>query len=315
MDISVVIPNFNGEQLLKKNFPKVIAVLKKYKGGKAEIIVSDDASKDDSVALLRDIASHEKNVPITILENLTGKNKGFASNVNKGVRSAQGEVVILLNTDVVPHEDFLASLLPHFTDPNVFAVGCLDESIEDGIIVKRGRGIGKWRQGFLIHAAGRIGENNTTLWISGGSGAFRKDTWEKLGGLQTLYNPFYWEDIDLSYRAQKAGLTVLFEEKSIVKHEHEIGSIKKNYSSFQVKKIAYRNQFFFTWLNATDTMILVAHMVFLPYVLLKGFIRKDNALVQGFFSALVRLPQVLSEREKVQRFVTKSDKEVIQNIQ
>ena len=313
MDISVIIPNFNGENLLKRNLTKIIEICRKYTKGKVEVIVTDDASKDNSIAYLSEYK--EKNsttkVPLLILENTTGINKGFSGNVNKGVLASKGEILILLNTDVVPHDDFLNHLLVHFAAPSIFAVSCMDESVENGKTVLRGRGIGKWYRGFLMHQAGDVSTSDTTLWVSCGSGAFRRKIWDTLGGLNELYNPFYWEDIDLSYRAQKAGYSVLFDKKSVVRHEHEVGSIKKNYSPSQVKTIAYRNQFFFTWLNATDTIILVSHLVFLPLFLLQALLRGDSAFILGFFQAVTCLPKVMHERKKVQKLVKKSDKEII----
>lgn len=314
MDISVVIPNYNGRQLLEKNIPKVAEILSKYTKGKKELIITDDASKDDSLIFLEALLPNlPKNISYKILRNNSGANKGFSGNVNKGVEVATGGIVILLNTDVAPHKDFLTPLLSHFEDEKVFAVGCMDESIEDGRTILRGRGVGEWRRGFLVHRAGSL-DKIRSLWASGGSSAFRKSLWDKLGGLQELYNPFYWEDIDLSYRAQKAGYIVLFEEKSKVVHEHEEGAIKKHYSPFRVKKIAYRNQFFFTWLNATDTMIIVSHVVFLPLFLLNALKKKDVAFFVGFFMAIVKLPKVLMERKKIQSSVALSDNEVIQRV-
>lgn len=311
MDISVVIPNYNGGRLLS-DLPKILKILETYSHGEKELIIADDASKDKSLKFLKIFAkdNNRSSVKILLLENVSGKNKGFAINVNKGVAKASGEIIILLNTDVVPHSDFLTYLLPHFKSENVFAVGCLDESMENGNIILRGRGVGSWQRGFLIHSRGDI-HSSSTLWVSCGSGAFRKSIWDKLGGLNELYSPFYWEDIDLSYRAQKAGYAVMFEGKSIVRHEHETGSIKKNYSIWQVKKIAYRNQFYFTWLNATDTMILIAHVCFLPIFILKAMQKKDSAFFLGFFLAILSLPKVLRERKKVQSLVKKSDREVI----
>lgn len=314
VNISVVIPNFNGKKLLEKNIPIVVEILNDYTNGKKEIIITDDASKDDSVPFLQTLLPKiTKNAGWKVLENNTGKNKGFSSNVNKGVREATGEIVILLNTDVAPHKDFLEPLLPHFMSEKVFAVGCMDESIEEGNEVLRGRGVGKWEKGFLVHKAGSLDKDNS-LWASGGSSAFRKGMWDSLGGLEELYNPFYWEDIDLSYRAWKAGYEVIFEKKSRVRHSHEEGAIKKHYSSSKVRITAYRNQFFFTWLNATDTMILVGHIFFLPYFLLKALKNKDTAFFVGFFLAISKLSAVLRERMKIQKLVRISDKEVIQKV-
>lgn len=310
MNISVVIPNYNGASLLSKNLPKIIKILDIYTDGKTEIIISDDASKDDSLTVLESFF-HRYHGKTTwkILKSAAFKNKGFSSNVNRGVHAATGDVVILLNSDVVPRENFLKPLLTHFTDENVFAVGCLDESHENGKTILRGRGIGRWEKGFLVHAAGSI-DKKDTLWVSGGSGAFRKSTWDILGGLQKLYDPFYWEDIDISYRAQKAGYKIFFENESVVVHEHEKGSIKKQYSPFSVRKIAYRNQIFFTWINATDTILLVKYVLFIPYFLLRSLVNRDRAFFLGFFLACIRFPEVLGVRKRVQQMTRVKDKDV-----
>ena len=305
MDISIVIPNFNGKKLLEKNLPKVIEAIKNYKGGKEEIIVVDDASTDGSRAYLREQKE------IIFLEN--EKNFGFSSTVNKGVKKAAGEIVILLNTDVLPETDFLEPLLKHFQDEKVFAVGCMDKSIEGDKTVLRGRGLGEWKRGFLIHRRGEVDKTNT-LWVSGGSGAFRKSIWEKLGGLNQLYNPFYYEDIDLSYRALKSGYKVLFDPKSIVVHSHEEGIIKSKYSSSQIKRIAYRNQFIFAWENATDFNLQALHFIWLPYHFVKALLRLDFEFFFGFFSALILLPKVIKSSLIAQRQFVLSDKELMSRI-
>lgn len=303
MDISVVIPNYNGENLLKKNLPKIYDELKDYKLGKTEIIVVDDASTDKSVSSIKTGSDN-----IKILTN--EKNLGFSSTVNKGVKVANGEIVILLNTDVYPQKGFLKSLLEHFTDPEIFAVGCLDKSIENGKIVLRGRGLGDWKKGFLFHRRGEVDKTNT-LWVSGGSGAFRKSIWETLGGFNELYNPFYWEDIDLSYRALKSGYKVLFESESIVFHEHEKGAIKSKYSEAQVKAIAYRNQFIFVWENATDYYLQITHLLYLPYHFIKALLRGDTAFFKGFFNAFILFPKVIKSSFRYQKLFVKKDSEVI----
>lgn len=298
MVISVVIPNYNGEDLLKKNLPYVFSSVKGYT---SEIIVVDDCSNDGSIEFL-------KKQKVRILRN--NKNQGFSSTVNKGVGLAKGEIVILLNTDVRPQKDFLKPLLSHFSDPNVFAVGCLDKSVEKEGIVLRGRGIGKWQKGFLVHSRGEINKDNT-LWASGGSSAFRKSIWKKLRGLNELYNPFYWEDIDLSYRALKSGYKVIFEKQSIVFHEHERGAIKKKYSESQVKRIAYRNQIIFVWENTTDFLLQFLHLIYLPYHLFRAILGADMAFLLGFLDAFVLLPKIIQSSFRAQKEFIKSDREVI----
>jgi len=312
MDISIIIPNYNGEYLLKNNLPKVVLAAKSYKKGTVEIIITDDASYDGSLAFLESFTKKNSEIHFKIVTSK--KNRGFSGNVTNGARKATGEILILLNTDVAPYKDFLMPLLPHFQDETVFAVACLEESLEDGKKILRGRGIGKWTRGFLIHGKGEVNKT-TTLWASGGSSAFRKSIWDKIGGLNELYNPFYWEDIDLSYRAQKAGYKIVFEQKSKVIHEHSKGSIKTQHTEEKITKVAYRNQFFFVWLNITDSSFILSHLLWLPIHIGSAIVHGNTTLLAGFFEALLSLPQVLLARRKNYSLLKCSDKDVINSVQ
>ncbi len=308
MNISVIIPNYNGKNLLEKNLPIVISQLEKYRDGKAEIIVVDDGSMDESVSYLKNASEKFDNLKFFVND----KNLGFSSTVNRGVKESVGEILILLNTDVYPQDGFLNPLLQHFKDESIFAVGCMDKSIENGKTVLRGRGLGKWERGFLIHKRGEVDKTNT-LWVSGGSGVFRREMWDKLGGFNEFYNPFYWEDIDLSYRALKSGFKIVFEPKSIVFHEHEKGAIKSKYKESDIREISYRNQFIFVWENATDYSLQLSHIIWLPYHFLKAFTRKDTAFFKGFFKAFILLPKVIKSSFTYQNSFVLKDSEVIKN--
>lgn len=306
MNISIIIPNYNGEELLKKNLPKVFEAAKEYKDGEVEIVVVDDASTDASASVISNFQSQISN--FKFIKNV--QNLGFSSTVNRGVREVGKEVVILLNTDVAPEKEFIKPLVKHFDNEKVFAIGCLDKSIESGKVVERGRGIGRWEKGFLVHARGEVNKTNT-LWVAGGSGAFRRGIWEELGGFIELYNPFYYEDIDLSYRALKSGYKIYFEPKSVVIHEHEKGSIKSHYSPFQIKTTAYKNQFIFVWHNATDLDLQLLHVLWLPYHFIKALFRGDFAFFFGFLRAFLLLPKIIQSSFKVQKLFVKKDRQVM----
>jgi len=315
MLISVVIPNYNGFEIIKKNIPVVLKVISDHhqkNGDEFQVIIVDDGSTDESVAYLNEVATQsKKELEIEIIQN--DKNYGFATTVNRGVEVAKGEIVLLLNTDIVPDAGFLQPLLKHFTEDKVFAVGCMDRSIENSHEVMRGRGIGRWEKGFLKHKLGHI-DSPDTLWVSGGSGAFRRKVWLRLDGLNELMNPFYWEDIDLSYRAQKAGFTVLFEKESIVTHRHEEGAIKKEYTPKKVRVTAYRNQFIFAWTNMSDKTLILSHILWQPYHIVRSVIKGDASFLTGFFNALVLLPAIMRKRKDVQKDVVVSDKIVIRRL-
>lgn len=307
MRISIVIPNYNGAQLLEQNLPAVIAAAEYYQAktkDKVEIVVTDDHSVDDSLQVLQRFA-------VKVVEH--AKNTGFASNVNRGVKKANGEIIVLLNTDVKPEKDFLLPLLKRFTNEKVFAVGCMDKSVEGKQTVLRGRGVGKWQRGFLMHARGEV-NRDTTLWVSGGSGAFRKTIWDRLQGFDELYSPFYWEDIDLSYRAAKSGYTIYFEKDSVVTHEHEKGAIKKSASAKRITTVAYRNQFIFTWKNMTDLSLWIRHITWLPYHFVKALLRGDIAFFAGFFHAFFLLPNIIQSSMKARKLFIKTDSTTVQGV-
>jgi len=285
MKVSIVIPNWNGVNLMEKHLRNVIRA-----APGAEIVVTDDMSTDGSLEYL------QKNYPkVKVVKR--DRREGFAANVNSGVSAARGDIIVLLNTDVEPEQGFLNPLVKHFEDLSVFAVGCLEKSHEQDSIVLRGRGIARWQKGYFIHERGET-DKQDTAWVSGGSGAFRRSMWNMLGGMDTLYNPFYWEDIDLSYRARKAGWKTLFEKRSVVHHWHEEGKIKREFTPTDVKRIVYRNQFIFIWKNVSDMSIILAHAFWTPIRLLQS---KDILMVQGYLLALTRIVPIVMHRFKQQK--------------
>lgn len=315
MKISIVIPNYNGEELLKRNLPRVISVIKDYSqehNTSIQLVITDDGSRDKSVQILQEYKDKADDGKVEFTVGFRERNGGFSSNVNFGVSLANGEIVILLNTDVVPDKGFIEPLLKHFEDDKVFAVGCMDKSIEpNGEVVLRGRGIGRWGKGFLQHSKGGL-EKNDTLWVSGGSGAFRRDLWKKLGGLSEIMNPFYWEDVDLSYRGWKSGYKMIFEKSSTVVHEHEEGVIKRTSTPARVQMTALRNQFLFVWINVTDLSLIFSHLLWLPVHVLRAIARRDWVFVKGFLLATLKLPEALQYRARNKKLFKVSDRQIIQ---
>lgn len=302
MRLSIIIPNYNGRQLLEKNLPIVIK-----NSPNVKIIIVDDGSIDGSIDLIK------TNFPqIKIIQK--DNNAGFSDTVNLGVEQTKTDIVILLNNDVRPKKGWLKPLLGHFKDKQVFAVGCLDKSIENNKTVLRGRGIGQFKRGFLIHKRGEINKTST-LWVSAGSGAFRRSIWEKLGGLDPLFSPFYWEDIDLSYRAQKIGYKILFECQSQVIHEHEKGAIKKEFSPEYVKSIAFRNQFIFFWKNITSHRLILSHICWLPYYLIRALINWDRAFIKGFLMVILSLPQIYVKKKQLKKEFKLKDQQIVETFQ
>jgi len=310
MKIDVIIPNYNGSNLIKKNLSDVIKSFGDFK--KVSIIVVDDGSQPEDVVKLRntiDLVNMSSKVPVTLIPR--EKNGGFSSAVNTGVANSKADLVLLLNSDAVPYEGFLPPILKRFeNDPMLFGVGCMDISIEGKEKVERGRGVAYWKKGILRHRKGDV-DNDDTFWISGGSSMVRRELYKKFNGMDEIYNPFYWEDIDLSYRVQKAGYKIVFEKQSKVEHRHDEGAIKKHFRSDRVNAIVYRNQFIFHWKNITDGSLIISHFFWMPFHLLNAIIHLDKPFIKGFFNALNIMSQILARRKLQKKYYIKTDKELI----
>ena len=132
MTVEVIIPNFNGSPLIAKNLPKIAGILEKVSITATISIVDDYSEMQDYLDLKEIIKKHKsKKIPISLFRN--EKNLGFSSTVNKAALLSSADYLLLLNTDVVPIGDFLSPLIEDMEeDTNLFGVGCLDESMENG---------------------------------------------------------------------------------------------------------------------------------------------------------------------------------------
>ncbi len=275
--VSVIIPNYNGAALLPKHLPKIFACLH----DTDEVIVVDDASTDDSVAWLRtkfdlqplssDLSAgtwsyKQSSGVLKLLRNRT--NLRFAATCNKGVEQSQGELLFLVNTDVSPLADCRNSLVKWFSNTAVFAVGCLE--YEDS---QRGQESGKnelwFERGLFIHSKARDMQTGPTAWVSGGSGMFRKSMWQKLNGFDLKFSPAYWEDIDLSFRAQKKGFSVLFDRAAAVLHQHETTN-SHTFSQRNLLRMSWKSSDYFARKHASAIQ-LIQYFLWRPFWWWKRF--------------------------------------------
>src|SRR3970282_1050222 len=106
LNVTVVIPNYNGLELLKKNLSSVIKSAENKENGISEIIIVEDASTARRTAFKKKFPQGK------IIKHTV--NRGFSSAVNTGVRMSKGNIVALLNSDVEVSLNFLVYVLPHF---------------------------------------------------------------------------------------------------------------------------------------------------------------------------------------------------------
>lgn len=289
--VSVVIPNLNGEKLLEKNLPSLLKAKDNPVNNIIEIIIVDDGSWDESVKLI-----NKKFPQVKLIKHKV--NRGFSAGVNTGTRMAKGDLVLLINTDVIPEEDFLAPVFKHFEDKNVFAVSLHEE----GFAWARGSFWG----GYIQLAMGEETKSvNRSFYVSGGSGVFRRSIWMELGGMdEKLLSPFYWEDIDLCYRAEKRGYINLWEPDGKVVHNHE--STISKFPRTYVQRVKERNQLLVIWKNIHSPALIRNHIL----NILKRALRHPGYF-RVIFMALGRIGTALHERKKEIKLSKVSDEAVL----
>jgi GT2 family glycosyltransferase/glycosyltransferase involved in cell wall biosynthesis len=290
---SVVIPNWNGRELIEKYLPSVIAAMQ---GNPAnEIIVVDNGSTDGSAELVRE---RFPQVRVLALKS----NLGFGGGSNAGFREARNDIVVLLNSDMRVEPDFLQPLLEGFDNQQVFSVACqIFFADPERKREETGLSQGWWRDGGL-RVRHRIDEAVTDLYPcfygGGGSCAYDRRKFLELGGFDALLKPFYLEDTDLGYMAWKRGWRVLYQPRSVVHHEHR-GTIGKHFRDDQIQAVYKKNFVLFSWKNIHEWRRLASHLTFTMGEALVSATLGDTtgrANAQGVWRAFGQLPRALVSR-------------------
>jgi len=293
--VSIIIPNYNGEQILPRALTSVTEAVRAY-AGQSEIIIVDDASQDNSVTLI------SQNYPdIKLVRHEV--NKGFSEAIHSGVQAAVYPIVILLNSDVYPDRHFIKPLIRWFDREDTFSVSPL--ILDQGgnpirvswNLVKLLRGEIRSTNWDLMNALElkRKRQSLKSLFAAGGSAAIRKEMFLQLGGFLSIYRPFYYEDRDLGTRAWKLGWKTYFEPESKVVHDHS-STIQRFFPYKKIKIIKRRNRLFYLWLHLSTPKLFFSHIPWILVRLLTRLMRFDTVYALALFSALFKAGAVIKSR-------------------
>jgi GT2 family glycosyltransferase len=265
--------------------------------GESEVIIVDDCGTDNSDELIK---GKFAGVHLIRLE----KNMGFARACNAGFRACRNEIVILLNNDVQVDKDFIAPLVAHFENGDVFGVrpglSLMDLKVSRAYLERFSVGL-EFKRGYIelpMFKRGATQKNGDIFLLGGTLAAIDKEKLLKLGGFDELYTPFYWEDADLSYRAWKRGWRIIYEPKSLAWHQtHSTISL---YPQNYVGKIGERNRYIMVWKNIFDRKLLFNHFCWIPLRLLALLISGRWHKLPALFLALGILDKI-KEKRKLER--------------
>lgn len=209
---SVVIPNWNGEVFLSACLGSLAQQTYKH----FEVVLVDNASTDDSLALVEKEFPWVKVIPLR-------ENRGFAAALNEGVRRSHGQHIAPLNndTEVASHwlEELVRALDSH---PEVGICASKMLGLPDGEIIDSA-GDGYCRYGFAFKIGrgeldrGQYDTFRNVFGASGGAALYRRSVLEDVG----LFDEDFFmqcEDVDLSFGAQLRGYSCLYVPKAIAYH-------------------------------------------------------------------------------------------------
>jgi GT2 family glycosyltransferase len=236
--LSVVIPTYNAigqvEGLLRQ-----LLGLREQAAYELQIIVADDASPDGTAQTL---AAHFPDIDVVAGE----RNLGFGGNVMRGVEQARLPSLAALNSDVeLLGEPFSALLAQLRQEPRCFAAMPLiyntgRQLVENfaelygkrGLVWHRDRPQGReWSEllADLLVTAKQPAERLAALaagrpairsLLCGAVFVCRSAEFRSLGGFDARYQPYYWEDVDLDYRARLRGQHCVVVPQAAVLHRH-----------------------------------------------------------------------------------------------
>jgi N-acetylglucosaminyl-diphospho-decaprenol L-rhamnosyltransferase len=211
--VSVLIVAWNSSQELRRTLPPLLAELR----DGDELIVVDNASPDDSAAVVAELAPAAKIVTM-------GRNDGFAGGANVGATAATGDLLVILNPDAMPLPGWGEAIRRPWLD---------------------GRGWSAWQglvaeaDGKTINSAGNPVHFTGIVWagkhgeplsaapgavevsaLSGACLAVPLEVWRRIGGFAPKFF-MYHEDVDLALRLRLAGVTPGIEPAAVVAHDYE----------------------------------------------------------------------------------------------
>lgn len=257
MEVSVVIPNFNGIAFLDS----VLGSLEGQTERNFEVIFVDNGSTDGSCSFVA------ANYPWVHLIELS-ENFGFCRAVNEGIRAAKAPYVLLLNNDTEVAENFIEEMLAAIKrHENAFSCAARmvqyhdRDRIDDagnyycalGWSFARGKGkdVHRYEKEEKIFAA------------CGGAAIYRKKILDKIGLFDEEHFA-YLEDTDIGYRARIQGYENWYAPRAIVYHVGS-GTSGSRYNQFKTR-YSSRNNVYLIYKN----MPLLQILLNLPF-LIAGF--------------------------------------------
>ena len=316
---SVIVVNWNGRHLLGECLDSVLC----QQEGFLEIIVVDNGSTDGSANYVRERYGNR----VRLVE--LARNEGWAGGNNRGIETARGEHLLLLNNDACLEGEFFHHLregIARHPDAGMYSTRILDyydRSQVDNtghVIFQDGTARGRSR---LKKDGPEFDREAEVLCPSGAAGVYSRKLIDRVGPVDERYFA-YGEDTELGIRARKAGFSCYYIPEAVVYHKYSATG-----GAYTPKKIylVERNRVWtllklFPWYLVAVSPVLTLARYFLGlYGLLAGkgatgklrggYSPREifQALFRAYRDALAEAPEMLRARRGLRSVCTMPDRE------
>lgn len=229
-ELAVVVVNYNAGVYVSRC---VGSVLRRTGGLSVEVVVVDNASRDDSAR-----AARRANPAIRLIENST--NRGLSAAWNQGAALTDAPWICFLNPDAeVWSGDLAAFVRAGESRPDVALLGPLIRN-PDGSIYESGRGFPSVGQAVGHAFLGPFSSSNRFTrayrqadwdrrtereveWVSGACLLVRREVFDEIGRFDESFW-LYGEELDLCTRLRDAGWKVLYTPAVEIVHEGAVST-------------------------------------------------------------------------------------------
>jgi GT2 family glycosyltransferase len=295
--VYLVVLNWNGKDIVEKCLDSL-----KKQSPPVETIVVDNGSTDGSAEII------EKKYPVVHLIKKS-KNHGFAGGVNIGIKHAiknGAEAIALFNNDAIADKEWLAGLISTLdSDSKIgIATGKLMQ-LDGNHIDSTGDLYTIWGLPFP-RGRDQAAENSYdkpefVFGASGGASIYRTKMLKDIGLFDEAFFAYY-EDVDISFRAQLAGWKIAYTPEAVA--YHAIGATSSKISGFTTVQ-TMKNLPLLFWKNVPLQLapkmfprFLIAHSSIFFSSFFKG---RGLAAIKGTLLSIKNIPHMLSVRRKIQK--------------
>lgn len=300
--VFVVIPNYNGADMLA---PSIESVLKQSHSN-LKLIIVDNGSRDKSKTVIEKYVKKDSRVQAIYRE----KNYGYTGGVNPGIELSlqeHADYVAPFNNDAVAHKDWLKHLVLFLDNHDEYGIAACNLLHDDGKTYdSTGDQYSIWGLPYPRDRDKPVRKHDTggdIFGASGGASMYRVDMLHEVGMFDQDFFAYY-EDIDLSFRAQLAGWKVRYVPSSKVFHKQSVTSnaMPSGFTTYQYMKN----------LPLVIVKDIPTHMLWriyprfcLAYAMsfLNALVRSGNGwpALKGAGKSMLLTPKKLRERRQIQK--------------